>query len=573
MAAAWIPGEKQRLEVASSHVYRPGPGELLIRNSAVAINPFDAMQQVMGKNLIDYLPSPAILGNDVSGEVVEVGSDVKHIHVGDRVAALALGMDKRGRQPDEGGFQEFVVVREVLSAKLPEGTAAVSCIEACVLPLALSTAACGLFEREQLALHPPRLDAGERRGDGRALLIWGASTSVGNCAVQLAAAAGYHVVATASPKNWDLVRGLGASDVFDYRSPTVVDDLVRAMNGKRSVGALAIGQGSLSQCIDVVSCLDDGVKFVSQASVDVPGGEFPQNAGALQMVAFVFRFFAAKVAIWLKLKLRGVRSKFIWGSDVVEWDKKDRMLFGYLEEALAAGTFKPSPEPMVIGHGLEDIQKGLDEVLKGVAAKKLVVSLEKIVLLNNVLLLRLLFSPGSLQTLHLPQLQLAQILPAQVDAAELVTHGIRRDVLLGPFLGATALLHCLLEHGLVGFPHASDPKVHPGSHLLHLNSGKLLSAALGADEVHTEMDGGLCLALACRVLGTDGYDVLQSLHVDLVRDLALEKVQEQALGHGVLVGNGAFKGCAGKDDHGPQADGKLLGAELSKLAEALRIQV
>lgn len=377
-SAAWFPGAAgERLKIASAPTYTPGPSELLIRNHAVAFNPVDAMKQALGKRLMEYLPSPAVLGNDVSGEVVAVGPGVTHFRPGDRVVALALGMDKRGRYPDEGAFQEFLIVKELLTAKLPEGDAAVSCVDACVLPLAMSTASCGLFQKDQLALHPPQLNEKSRRGEGRALLIWGASTSVGNCAVQLATAAGYYVVATASPKNWDLVRRLGAREVFDYRSPTAVEDIVRAMKGRRAVGALAIGQWSQGKCVDIISRLDDSVKFVSQASIDVPGGKFPTDANPLQLIAFMARFVGLKLSMWFKLKLSGVRSKFIWGSDLVDWDKEQRMVFGFVEEGLAAGVLKPSPEPEVIGKGLENIQKGLDMVMEGVSAKKLVVTLNE----------------------------------------------------------------------------------------------------------------------------------------------------------------------------------------------------
>lgn len=66
----------------------------------------------------------------------------------------------------------------------------------------------------------------------KALLVWGASSSVGTAAVQLAVAAGYDVVATASPRNFDLVRGLGARAVVDYRDAGVVAVLVDELKKK-----------------------------------------------------------------------------------------------------------------------------------------------------------------------------------------------------------------------------------------------------------------------------------------------------------------------------------------------------
>jgi len=61
---------------------------------------------------------------------------------------------------------------------------------------------------------------------GRTLLIWGGSTSSGSNAIQRAVVAGYEVIATASRRNFDYVRRLGASQVFDYGSKTVVRDIV-----------------------------------------------------------------------------------------------------------------------------------------------------------------------------------------------------------------------------------------------------------------------------------------------------------------------------------------------------------
>jgi NADPH:quinone reductase-like Zn-dependent oxidoreductase len=65
------------------------------------------------------------------------------------------------------------------------------------------------------------------------------STSVGSNAIQLAVAASYKVITAASPKNFDYVKKLGASQVFDYHSKTVVHDLINAFKGKTIAGALA----------------------------------------------------------------------------------------------------------------------------------------------------------------------------------------------------------------------------------------------------------------------------------------------------------------------------------------------
>ena len=82
-----------------------------------------------------------------------------------------------------------------------------------VLPLGISTAAAGLFQKDFLKLPLPTEDPEKL---DRTVVIWGGSSSVGSCAIQLAVAAGADVITTASPSNFEYVKKLGAKSVFDY---------------------------------------------------------------------------------------------------------------------------------------------------------------------------------------------------------------------------------------------------------------------------------------------------------------------------------------------------------------------
>lgn len=78
----------------------------------------------------------------------------------------------------------------------------------------------------------------------RAIIITGGASAVGSSAIQLAVSAGYEVVSTASPKNFDYVKKLGAIHVLDYKSETVVTDLAAAVRDYDLAGGYSIGDGS-----------------------------------------------------------------------------------------------------------------------------------------------------------------------------------------------------------------------------------------------------------------------------------------------------------------------------------------
>lgn len=194
-------------------------------------------------------------------------------------------------------------------------------------------------------------------------------------------------------------------------------------------------------------------------------------------------------------------------------------------------------------------------------------------------------TPHPLEPLHLPRLQFLEILLAKMDPTKLITHCRNLDILLRLFHPDLALPHRLLEHRLVGLSDPADAEVHPRPHLLDLDAREPLAGPLRADEVHAQAQdrrgagivAGRSVAAAALVVGRDDDDVLQALDVDLVcagrGGVAAEEVGQHALGQGELVGDGGLEGGAGEDEHGPQADGELLGLELAYAAEGLAVEV
>ncbi|KAM0199696.1 hypothetical protein ACHAQI_011968 [Fusarium lateritium] len=359
------------IEVRSAPIPQPGPGELLVRTHAVAINPVDAVKQSMGNMIFEWLTYPLILGYDVAGQVVKMGPGVTQFAEGDRIVGLAAGMDKRGQRPEEGAFRELVIIRHHVAVKVPEG---ISSADASVMPLTVVTAACALFQKDQLALQLPSIKT-NRVSTGKTIVVWGASTNVGRNAVQLAVAAGYDVVATASPKNWDAIRGLGASAVYDYRSSSAVSDVASAFKDRKCAGAVAIGHGSQAKCIDIVKMIPGATQKVAQVTIDMPESTPTTKAS---MLPFVAKYFWLVGTNKFKVLTSGVQSKFVFGTDIIEWDSEGK-LAAYLSEALQLGEYKLSAEAHIVGTGLERIAEGLDLVRErpaGVSGKKLVVRLD-----------------------------------------------------------------------------------------------------------------------------------------------------------------------------------------------------
>jgi hypothetical protein len=143
-------------------------------------------------------------------------------------------MCKRLKQTDsraQAAYQTYTIVPAQAATPLPGN---VTFEAASAVPLALSTAACGLYQKEMLNLPLPTNDP---KSIGKALLVWGGSSAVGATTIQLAKASGLEVVATASPRNFEMVKDLGASDVLDYSSSSIVNDLVSWLKGKNVAGA------------------------------------------------------------------------------------------------------------------------------------------------------------------------------------------------------------------------------------------------------------------------------------------------------------------------------------------------
>ncbi|QIW96685.1 hypothetical protein AMS68_002203 [Peltaster fructicola] len=329
--AAWLSGKGANFSVGPAEVVNPGPGEVLIRNQAWAINPIDWKMQAYGIMIESY---PAILGCDVAGEVAVVGENVTSLKVGDRVAACSWGVI--GKKTMYQAFQLYTLLPAQCAMSLPSGT---SFEDAVKLPLGVLTASAGLYEQKHLELPLPTAN---NKTSGRTLLIWGGSSNVGSAAIQLAVASGIEVITTASVQNFDAVRKAGAAEVFNHNDPRIVEDLIGQLRNKTLVGAF-----------DAISSVQT-TSAVAEVLSNLGGGKVATTTPSMPST------LPANVEVKL-------------GNDPTEPEVGKAVWQEFMPVALKTGQMRSHLNTMVIGRGLQHIQAGVNEVKRGVSSTKVVI--------------------------------------------------------------------------------------------------------------------------------------------------------------------------------------------------------
>lgn len=165
----------------------PGPRDVLVKVGASGVNPLDVKIRA-GAAAHARVSPPAILGIDLAGTVVDVGSDVGEFAIGDTVFGMTGGVGDL-----QGSLAEYAAVDADLLARAPQ----VNAETAAALPLSAITAWTGLYEQADV-------QAGHR------VLVHGGAGGVGHIAVQLALGRGATVYATGTGASLDVIRGLGA---------------------------------------------------------------------------------------------------------------------------------------------------------------------------------------------------------------------------------------------------------------------------------------------------------------------------------------------------------------------------
>lgn len=204
------PGQGYTLSVTEIAKPKPASGEVLIKVAAAGLNRAD-LAQAMGF----YPPppgAPATLGLEVSGVVEALGDGVHSLELGDEVCALLGG----------GGYAEYAAVSEKCVLPLPKG---VRLVDAAALPEVHFTVWTNLIDTARLK-------------SGESILIHGGSSGIGTAAIQLCAARGHKVYATAgSAEKCAAIAKLGATRAINYREEDFVD-VVKSETNSRGVDVI-----------------------------------------------------------------------------------------------------------------------------------------------------------------------------------------------------------------------------------------------------------------------------------------------------------------------------------------------
>ncbi|KAH8654369.1 hypothetical protein BGZ61DRAFT_541392 [Ilyonectria robusta] len=231
----------------SKSIYLGADGQLAVQDVTESYKPTDSQALVQvkysGVNLLDqkgfyFGLHSFVTGYEFSGTVSESGP-LSPFKPGDAI----FGMSKAGpgRTSCFGAHQDVLIAEARTSFRLPH---TLDFKDAAVLSLSAHTAVDGLFNC--LAYGFPAAKVRGADANGQPILIWGGGSSVGIAVIQIAQAAGFGpVFATASPKNHKILKSLGVTECFDYKSPTVVDDI------RKAVASAGVRLGTVFDCVSV----------------------------------------------------------------------------------------------------------------------------------------------------------------------------------------------------------------------------------------------------------------------------------------------------------------------------------
>ncbi|ORY16249.1 putative alcohol dehydrogenase [Clohesyomyces aquaticus] len=242
--ALLVPTIGSRLTLHTTHpIPFPSPSQIQIRTTLAGLNPHDQKSRDRGLFIKDHLPG--ILSNDIVGVVTALGSNASKYAIGDRIFAQSKIVNGN----EQKGFQEFAVLDEQFSSKVPEG---MRDTEVGTLPTNALAALVAIFDGTGLGIPAPWLEEAKTFDyKGTTLLVVGGGANCGKFGVQFAKLAGIGKIVVVGGEEAELKR-LGATHVLDrHGGDEVVGKRIREVVGDELIYAFDVVNGLVGQHIAV----------------------------------------------------------------------------------------------------------------------------------------------------------------------------------------------------------------------------------------------------------------------------------------------------------------------------------
>ena len=275
--------------------------DVLIKVHAVGLNHVDEKVRKGEFKAFMSLPLPYVLGHDLSGEIVSIGSGVKNFKVGDIVYSRPSTMDG-------GTLVQFKVVDESEVALIPQN---ISPVEAAALPLVSLTAWQALVEVGNIQ-------------EGNKVLIHGGAGGVGIVAIQIAKYLGAFVATTVNKDNVEFAKSLGADLVIDYTTQEF-EDLVNDYD----LVLETVGGSNLMKSFQVLK--KDGLVVCITGPADTA---FAQEIGARKPIKLIISLLSRKVL--KQAQKNGVKYRFLMM-------RPEGRQLQQIAKIIEAGKLKPMP--------------------------------------------------------------------------------------------------------------------------------------------------------------------------------------------------------------------------------------
>ncbi|HWC61748.1 MAG TPA: NADP-dependent oxidoreductase [Verrucomicrobiae bacterium] len=266
-------------QIAFADIPRPAlkPDEILVQVHAVGLNPIDNMIPKGTFKPFLRFELPATLGSDLAGVVVEVGSRVTRFKPGDAVFASIFDLGT-------GALAEYAVVPEKVAALKPSN---LDFVQAASIPMVGLTSWQALKERAKLK-------------PGQKVFIPAGSGGIGTFAIQLAKHLGAKVGTTTSTGNVELVRGLGADEVIDYKKQEFEEAL------RHYDAVLGTVRGDvIEKSLRILKPKSNVVSLIGP-----PDAAFARARGMNFFFVFVFGLLSRKIV--RRARKRGVEYSFLF---------------------------------------------------------------------------------------------------------------------------------------------------------------------------------------------------------------------------------------------------------------------